>query len=288
MNRKKKKHIWRWALLAVAAVAILAFALIPRSNLGSYDATTVETGDLSTYYSFSGNVSAKSRDTYVTQSPVEIDRIYVEQGDVVDEDDSIIRLTGGRKLKSNIDGTLILLDAKKGDYVPAETTLYDVVDLNTLQVTIKVDEGDLGAVEIGNQVDVRFHALADKTVAGTVTDIAAAATVENDISYFTATVAIDYDEDIRLGLSAEVMIQRASVQDVITLPIRILLFDTKNQAYVYRMDENGDLVRQYLTLGINDGSTVEIISGLDAGETVYTPKDNAQIFSPMNAMGGDE
>ncbi len=288
MNKKKKNRVWRLAFVALAILVVLAYFLFPRSELANYDATTVKTGNIATYYSFSGNVSADIRETYIAQMPMEVNKVYFQKGDAVEEDDTILSLTGGRKIKTSIDGTLIMIDAQKGENIPAGRTLYDIVDLNSLQILIKVDEGDLSAVSVGNKVDVHFSSLDGKIVAGTVTDIASAATVEKNISYFIATVSILNDKDIRIGMSAEVQIQKASVRNVLTLPIAVLLFDIENKAYVFSLNSNKKLERRYLDLGINDGSVVEITGGLKDGETVYTPFEKTKMLSPMDVLRGDE
>ncbi len=285
MKKKKTNKILRFTVIAAVALAAVVYLAIPRSDLGNYETATVKTGNIINYYSFSGNVSADNRDTYVAQMPVEIDKVHVKQGDTIDEDDTIISLKGGRKLKANIDGKLILLDVKKGDKIPAGKTLYDLADMDSLQVIIKVDENDLAAIKTGDKVDVHFNAIDGKTVPGTVTNIAGGAVVENNISYFTATISIPYDQDVRLGMSSEVKIIKTAKQNVLAIPVQTLQFDSENKAYVFCKNDKGKLEKRYVTLGINDGSIVEVTSGLTNGEIFYTPKEKTKMTSPMDMWG---
>jgi HlyD family secretion protein len=284
MNKKKTRK-WNLLIFGLLAIAALVYFLIPKSELGNYEAIAVKTGSITTLYSFSGNVDADRRDSYVTTMPVEIDRVYAEKGEQVSEDDTIIRLTAyGRKLKARIDGKVIFLDVKKGDVVPTGTTLYQIVDMDTLQIVIKVDEYDLSAVAVGSDVVVLFNALEGKTVSGKITDIADEATIENNISYFKATVSIPYDAQIRLGMSAEVQVKKDFKENIVAIPLQIVQFDTANKAYVMCLNADGKLEKRYLTLGINNGTDVEVITGLLAGDTFYIPEVHERVLTALDMI----
>jgi multidrug efflux pump subunit AcrA (membrane-fusion protein) len=122
---------------------------------------------------------------------------------------------------------------------------------------------------------------------GKVTNIEQEATIVNNISYFKATVSIQNDAAIRLGMSVEVRSIKATKENVLSIPIMIVQFDSRNRAYVYCLDKNGKLEKRYLTLGINDGINVEVKSGLTADETVYTLKVTTKTTSPLDMLGGD-
>ena len=55
--------------------------------------------------------------------------------------------------------------------------------------------------------------------------------------------------------------------------------------YVLTKDSTGEYVQTYVTTGINDGSTVQIVSGLHSGQAVYYPA-GIDIEALMKAMRG--
>ena len=62
------------------------------------------------------------------------------------------------------------------------------------------------------------------------------------------------------------------------------------------MDENGELYAQYVEVGINNGNYVQIVSGLEAGDTVYVEAQTEETtanslmslfgISPRNEFNG--
>ena len=48
-----------------------------------------------------------------------------------------------------------------------------------------------------------------------------------------------------------------------------LSFDLNNQAFVYTMNESGELETTYVKTGVSNGNYVEIRDGLKSGDTVY-------------------
>jgi len=53
--------------------------------------------------------------------------------------------------------------------------------------------------------------------------------------------------------------------------------------YVYVEDASGRIVRHPVSVGIQDGTTVEITEGLVDGEAVYTPV-NTNLFSVFRGI----
>ena len=62
-----------------------------------------------------------------------------------------------------------------------------------------------------------------------------------------------------------------SVQNVTTLPMSAIQFDDTNASFVYMKGKKKIPDQVSVTLGINDGTTVQIISGVKSGDTVLVP-----------------
>ena len=68
------------------------------------------------------------------------------------------------------------------------------------------------------------------------------------------------------------------------LPAEALQFDAQNRAYVLKRGGNA-YTETYVETGITDGASVEILSGVASGETVYyTPSADDALM--MMRMGG--
>lgn len=63
----------------------------------------------------------------------------------------MINSTTGDEIKSKIDGEIVNLNLEEGSQIMAGAILMEIVDYENLEISIKVDEYDLAAVEKGQK-----------------------------------------------------------------------------------------------------------------------------------------
>jgi multidrug efflux pump subunit AcrA (membrane-fusion protein) len=154
------------------------------------------------------------------------------------------------------------------------TRLVDIVDYDHIEIAFKVDEYDVGALAVGKEAIAKIGA-AGKDIKGKISDISREGQIINGVTLFTATMDIDKDEDIRIGMSAEVKLLSERAENVVIIPMNVILFDEKNQPYVLKKGNRNKVVREKITTGIHDGTFVEVKSGVEAGETILYRKDDS-------------
>lgn len=277
---KKKTTNRLWKILAAVAVVIAAVVIlrvvIPKSISGSEE--TVTKGNIATYYSFSGSIEAKNRQTVYANSIQQIKSLKVAVGDSVEEGDTLYTTTAGNSVDAPFSGEILSIDVSENEQVLAGAAVMELIDYSDLELNVKVDEYDLSAISEGMQATVTIHALS-KDVTGTVTDVSSVGTYTNGVTYFTATISIPQDGSVKVGMSAEAKVLKASATDVLTLPMSAIQYDSSDNPFVY-MKQNGKLSTLDVTLGITDGTTVEIVSGLNENDTVFVP-DSEVDYSSM-------
>lgn len=278
MRTKKKK---KWIVLGVVLLVVIGLVVffVARPKDQGFEEVKTQTGDITTYYSFSGNVESKEKQSVLADKMMQISSIHVQEGDIVHKDDVLMETTAGEQIKAEIDGEVTKLYVEESSPVAAGSQLIDLVNYDDLQVTVKVDEYDVKALQEGKQVTVSIGALDDKEVSGTISKVSRQAVVANGLSYFTASVDLEQDPDILVGMSAEVEMVNQQVSGVVTLDMEALQFDAYNHPYVYYRNEQGKVDTKTVEVGINDGNTVEITEGLQEEETVLVPQK-----SGMEAM----
>lgn len=163
------------------------------------------------------------------------------------------------------------------------TPIMDIVNYDDLVVNLKVDEFDLAAITIGKDAEVTVSSIEEK-VTGKITDISKQAMVVNGVSYFEATVSLEKNENLRVGLTTEIKILNKSAKDAITISMKALQFDNENLPYVYFRDAKGDVATKQVSVGINDGIVVQILDGIKTGETILLPEESQ--WSPMMGPPG--
>lgn len=287
MRTKKKK---KWIVLGVVLLVVIGLVVffVARPKDQGFEEVKTQTGDITTYYSFSGNVESKEKQSVLADKMMQISSIHVQEGDIVHKDDVLMETTAGEQIKAEIDGEVTKLYVEESSPVAAGSQLIDLVNYDDLQVTVKVDEYDVKALQEGKQVTVSIGALDDKEVSGTISKVSRQAVVANGLSYFTASVDLEQDPDILVGMSAEVEMVNQQVSGVVTLDMEALQFDAYNHPYVYYRNEQGKVDTKTVEVGINDGNTVEITEGLQEEETVLVPKKSGMeaMMQEMYQNGG--
>lgn len=168
-----------------------------------------------------------------------------------------------------------------GQSVP-QTPSYETYSLETaavltlaaqdrMSVEIPVDELDVLCLEKGTQATVTLDALKGETYTGTVTRIDRTGTNSGGSAKFTVEITLPGDERMLSGMSASVSIDTGLTQAAVTVPAAALQ-ESGNTTYVYtgysgKDDTLSDPVE--VTTGASNADTVQILSGLEAGQTYY-------------------
>lgn len=163
---------------------------------------------------------------------------------------------------------------KENAQVMAGAKLLEIVVYDNLEVNVKVDEYDIAALEKGKVTTVKIGAI-DKEIKETVSSMSKEGQVVNDVAYFIATIDLEKDSSLKIGMSAEVKLVSKKVEGVVTVPMSAIQFDNNNKPFIFRKGEKGEAIKTDVTTGINDGTTVEINFGVSSGETILYPKKAA-------------
>ena len=230
-----------------------------------------KTGDISTFYSFTGNVGTKNRQTVIAEKVMQISTINVKEDDMVKAGDVLFVSSMGEETKAEIDGKIVNLNVEENEQVMSGMKIMEIVDYEHLQISIKVDEYDLKAMTEGKETTVKIGAL-DIEMKGTINSVSDEGQQLNGVTFFAATIDLENNDALKVGMSAEVTLLSEKASAVVVLPMEAIAFDSDNNPYVFLIaDEKGLPVMTTITTGITDGTSVEIKSGVTSGQTVlYT------------------
>lgn len=268
MKKKSRKIFLVLIVLVLLAAAGLYFRDV--NSQIQFQEETARTMDIRTYYTFSGNVEPDGFRIVTATSRGTVKEWKFEEGDEVEEDDVILQPKSGTKYDAPIDGTISHLYLDAGDdYVPGDK-LFRVADYAHPVVKIKVDEYDVSAITKGMPVEVKIQATGKK-LSGEVTRIAQEATVENNLAYYEAEIALPQDGTLAMGLTCEVIVPRESAEDATTVSVSAIQYDENGKPYVYCYSRGDEIVKQTVLLGISNGTVVEIRDGVKSGETILVP-----------------
>ena len=146
-----------------------------------------------------------------------------------------------------------------------------VTPLDTLTVTIAVDEKDIANVKTGMTAQLTMNALADETFEGQVTRVGQTGSGSGGSSKFDVEITLSRESDMIPGMSTTAELTLSEKKDVLTLPVAALQDEGgKTLVYTGKDKKTGELTNPVeITTGLSDGENVEILSGIDSGTIVY-------------------
>ena len=180
-------------------------------------------------------------------------------------------------ITSPISGTIIEKDAKQGDALTSGSTLCVIYDLSYLEMVINVDELQIGALSVGQKVQLTADAVTDKTYVGTVTRVSMKGSSSGGTTTYPITIRIDDTDGLRPGMNANAEIVVAEANNALVVPnaavIRggYVLVSKKSPSAanaVEDMDAPEGYVYVKVETGVSDDSYTEIKSGLQEDDTV--------------------
>lgn len=149
--------------------------------------------------------------------------------------------------------------------------LLTVTPLDTMTVTIAVDEKDIASVKTGMTAQLTMNALPDETFEGQVTRVAQTGSGNGGSSKFDVEITLSRESDMLPGMSATAELTLYEKMNVLTLPVAALQDEGgKTLVYTGKDKKTGEPANPVeVTTGLSDGENVEILSGIDSGTTVY-------------------
>ncbi|MBI4855303.1 MAG: HlyD family efflux transporter periplasmic adaptor subunit [Acetobacterium woodii] len=272
MKKGNTKKLIIGSVVGVLIIAggILGYQVLTNTAAGQYTETKVTVGSVINDNRFSGVIESQSREDITATSSQKINEFYVSEGEQVEKDTDLYETSTGEVISATKNGEVSKIYFKEDDTVPAGGKVMDIVDFTNLQVSIKVDEYQLSSIAVGSPVTINIDSIG-RSVQGTVSEISREAKNENGVAYFTAIVDFQGDSQIRIGMNAEVVIVKESVQNAVTVPVDAIQFGANNEPYVLIKGEADKTENRPVTTGITDGVNIQITAGLTENETVLIP-----------------
>lgn len=189
-------------------------------------------------------------------------------------------------ITSPIDGIIAELAVKNGSSVASNGTVATIINKSAMETIVSVDELDIAKVQVGQKANITLDAISGKTFTGSVVQVDPIGTASNGVTNYNVTVTVNNPEGIMIGMNTNVSIITQSKENVVTLPASAILNKRGTTAYVLSADglfdsngksiqmsnaNNMELLQKYgkqITTGLANTDTVEVVSGLSAGDRV--------------------
>jgi len=174
-------------------------------------------------------------------------------------------------LTAPIGGVIGQVATQEGETVSAGLNapiFVTIDDLARLQVDTFVDEVDIGKVKVGQKATFTVDSFPSREFAGKVIAIYPKAVIQENVVNYDVVVEITdpYDGLLRPEMTASVTIQLDAHENVLTVPLKAVKRERGKS--VVRILANGQPQQQEVKVGWKDSQWIEIVSGLEEGQTV--------------------
>jgi membrane fusion protein, multidrug efflux system len=177
------------------------------------------------------------------------------------------------RILAPFDGIVTEKKADVGALVSPGMPIFTVEDLHRYRLEATVNETDLRYVHMGQQAPVIIDAVGDREFKGRVVEIVPAADAAS--RSFLVKIEIPSDPALRSGLFGRAQFSRGQKSSLL-IP-RTAVVDRGQLQGVYVLDQNKIAGLRYITLGKPSGAQVEVLAGLQAGETLISDPGSQEL-----------
>ena len=217
-----------------------------------------------------------------TATELDIQRAAVAQAEVALEQ---AKTNHARtKLLAPFNGIVTEIAITSGDIITTGMPVIELINRDPLQVDFRLNESDVAQIEMGQPVTITVDALPGWERVGTLTHIAPAADIVNDVVTFDVQASFsDVDEQIKVGMTASLTIITDQKDDVLLIPNTAIL-PSGAQQVVWVVDTDGQMRERPIEIGLTDGINTEIVRGLQPGDHIVSvpfndPVDDVQLLN---------
>ena len=151
------------------------------------------------------------------------------------------------------------------------TTILSVTPHETVSVSITLDELDILYVHTGQKAQVTLDALQGQAFTGTITKVNTIASNEGGNSKYSAVVELERNGYMLGGMNASANITVEERDGVLLIPAEALTEQDCRSVVYTAYDSRTETLSSPVTVetGLSDGLQVQILSGLQEGDTVW-------------------
>ncbi len=179
-------------------------------------------------------------------------------------------------VSASIDGVITSQSIKVGDWVSTGTLISTVSNMEEFEFLVPVDELDISKISLDSKVFVSIDALPktlDNPIEGKITKLPLEGVTAGGVTDYYVTISIPYVEGLRISMNASADIIVSETLDTLRVPVECVT--KENGKYYVEVLDGETIVKREITIGSQNTSFYEILSGLTKGEEVVVPQQNS-------------
>ena len=184
-------------------------------------------------------------------------------------------------IKAPIRATVLTRDVEIGSPVSSilnlgasATLIMTLGDIDRVFVRGKVDEADIGRVRIAQPASITTETFRDRVFQGRVTQISPIGVDKDNVTTFEVKVSIDNPgKELKANMTANAEIILEEFPDSMLVPEAAVFYDDRHNASVDLLDSSSRTGRRRVPvqIGVGNGTRMQIVRGINAGDKVVLP-----------------
>jgi HlyD family secretion protein len=184
-------------------------------------------------------------------------------------------------IRAPINATVLTRDIEIGSPVSsilnmgsAATLVMTLGDINQVFVRGKVDEVDIGRVQMGQHARITVETFKDRKFDGRVTQISPIGAEKDNVTTFEVKVSIDNPgNQLKANMTANAEIVLEEFPDSLIIPESAISYDAERHPTVDLADPGAKGGKRKVTIktGVGNGTKTQVVNGLKQGDKIVLP-----------------
>lgn len=206
---------------------------------------------------------------------------------------------GYTNITAPLDGTIVSVPVEVGQTLNASQTtptVVNIADLDKMQIKMKISEGDIPNLKVGDKVEYSILGDISKKYSGIVDSIDPGLTTLSDGTYsnsksssssssssavyYYAKLKVDNSDGLlRIGMTTQNKIVIEEIKGALSVPTIAVKSDSDG-SYVL-VKEGEQVLKAAVKIGVSTGIDTQIISGLNEGQIVIVSQLSSEEINKM-------
>jgi HlyD family secretion protein len=184
-------------------------------------------------------------------------------------------------IRAPIRATVLTRDVEIGSAVSSilnlganGTLVMTLGDIDQVFVRGKVDEADIGRVQLGQTARIRVETFRDKVFNGRVSQISPMGVEKDNVTNFEVRVSIDNPgKELKANMTANAEIVLEEHPNSLIVPEAAVSYDPQKNAFVDLADPGAKNGRRRVPvkLGVGNGTRIQVLEGIKEGDKIVLP-----------------
>lgn len=179
------------------------------------------------------------------------------------------------RLSSPISGVVVAVDQPNaGVNVSPANNIASIIDPQSLYFKSQIDQEDVVKIKVGDKAKIKIDSFPDQTFDSEITYISFTPVIGQTSTVYEVRFKLFLKNDdlkYRLSMDGDANIILKEISNALTIPIDTVYQD-QDQPYVFTVDQNKNLVKKTIKIGIETDTEVEILEGLNENDQIVIKK----------------